>query len=371
MNKGEKMRVGLIGGGRGLCLRNGIEASGDMKVVANCDINPEQNEAVREKWGITELYNDYETMLDKGNLDVVFIATPMHLHVPMAVAALDRDLHVISEVTAAVSLEQCRELVRAAKASTGRYVMAENGLYIKEVALVRELVTQGLFGTPYYAEGEYLHNLRVAFPRKPHWRRIHGGVSGVTYGSHELGPILSWLPGDRVVSVCCAGTGRHYTDDEGKPFEQEDSSVMLCRLRSGGLVKIRMDIMSNRPPATINYMLQGTDGCFESGRENKGGGRLWLKSRCEDEKTWLDIKDLEADFLPQVYHALADVMKKDKVHLGNDCMTGAMCVEMLLGRIPSLLDVHHALDMTIPGLMSVESVAQGGSWVDVPDSREW
>jgi len=56
------------------------------------------------------------------------------------------------------------------------------------------------------------------------WRRKwQTGINGVTYGTHSLGPILQWMPGDRVVSVCCAGSGHHYRDPRGAEYEMEDS----------------------------------------------------------------------------------------------------------------------------------------------------
>ena len=53
----------------------------------------------------------------------------MHLHAGQSAAALEAGLHVLSEVTAAVDLEQCRRLVRAAQRSSGLYMMAENCNY--------------------------------------------------------------------------------------------------------------------------------------------------------------------------------------------------------------------------------------------------
>lgn len=369
MTKTSVLRAGIVGSGRGLCLKNGLEASGDLKVVANCDINEKQNEAVRAKWGIAQTYTDYATMLDKARLDVVIVATPMILHVPQALKALERNLHVISEVTAAVSVDECRQLTAACKKSKGVYCMAENGLYIRDNVIIRELVRRGLFGTPYYAEGEYLHHW--APPVKEVWRIAHTSVNGITYGSHPLGPILSWLPGDRVTAVACAGSGHHYTDQSGRPHAQEDTCVMLCRLKSGGLVKIRVDIISLRPRATINYMLQGTDGCYESCRLDAFGGRIWLKSRCKNPEEWLAIESLETEFLPPIFRDLAETMKKDKVHLGNDCITGAVCAEILAGKCPNELGIHQALDMTLPGLISQQSIREGGRWLEVPDSRAW
>lgn len=365
----ETMRVGIVGTGRGFCLRNGLEADGALKVVANCDIRPDQNEAVRARYGIRDTFTDYAEMLDRCDLDAVVVATPMIYHVEQAVMALDRGLHVISEVTAGMSVEECRRLVEACKRSAGTYCMAENGLYVRDNAIVRELVRQGLFGTPYFGEGEYLHHWKP--PIKEVWRKAHMGVNGITYGTHPLGPLLSWMPGERVTAVSCVGAGRHQEDEHGRPYTQEDTCVMLCRLSGGGLLKIRVDLLSPRPMATINYMLQGTAGCYESDRLNKLGGRVWLASRSKDEQEWLPIESLAGEFLPEIFVRLAETMKRDRVHLGNDCITGAVCAEILAGHRENELDIHRAMDMTLPGLISQQSILAGGAWMEVPDSRDW
>jgi len=49
-------------------------------------------------------------MLDSGEMDAVVVGTPMHFHVPQAIMALERNLHVISEVPAGISIEEARQL---------------------------------------------------------------------------------------------------------------------------------------------------------------------------------------------------------------------------------------------------------------------
>ena len=371
----EHMKVGIVGIGRGLCLRDGLEHSGAFRVIAACDLDPKQTDAVRTKpeyQNITEVHDDYREMLDRSELDAVIVATPMDLHVPMSIAALERGLHVISEVTAGVSIEQCRELVAVCKRAQRTYVMAENAMYVRENALVTELVTAGLFGDTYYAEGEYLHQIGELADRTPWRRKWTFGVNGITYGSHELGPPLSWMAGDRVVSVCCAGSGHHYRDSAGELFEAEATCTMLCKMRSGGLIRIRQDTQSNRPHATTNFALQGTEGCYESARWPDGTHRVWLKSRSRDDQDWIDLRELEEEFLPDIYQGeIAQQMYEHHFHRGSDFFMAHAIAEMLLGRRPNTLGIHEAMDMTLPGLVSQQSIAEGGKWMEVPDSREW
>ena len=180
-------------------------------------------------------------------------------------------------------------------------MMAENYTYIRSNVLVREIVRQGLFGTPYYGEGEYLHELK-GLNEKTVWRRKwQNGIEGITYGTHSLGPLLQWMPDDRVVEVACRGSGHHYVDPRGDEYEAQESGVMLCQMANGGLVKIRVDMLSDRPHAMTNYQFQGTDGCYESARAAGEKNRIWLRSKSSDPNEWMDLADLEEEFTPEIW----------------------------------------------------------------------
>ena len=109
-------------------------------------------------------------MLEASELDAVIIGTPMPLHVPQSIAALSKGLHVLSEVPAGISIDECRRLVAACEENDAVYMMAENYTYMKPNVLVRAIIEQGLMGSPYYAEGEYLHELKQ-LNEVTRWRR--------------------------------------------------------------------------------------------------------------------------------------------------------------------------------------------------------
>ena len=376
------LNLGIVGAcGRGGSFKAACDAIAELRVHAVCDINRAGLEETRLRLGASEAYVDFEEMLEKSDLDAVLVGTPMPLHVPQAILALQQNLHVLSEVPASVSIEECQRLVQVYKASQGLYMMAENYPYRKNNAIVREIVRQGLFGVPYYAEGEYLHELKERDERRLLaqgvdlntaflWRRKwQNGIDGVTYGTHSLGPVLQWMPGDRVVSVCCAGSGHHYRDPGGNNYAQ-DTSVMLGRMASGGLVKIRVDMISDRPHAMTNYQLQGTDGCYESARAPGERDRIWLRSHSPDANTWLDLADLEREFLPASWRKGAKIAGRTG-HGGGDYFVIRDFVDAVLGKQSPAIGLHEALDMTLPGLVSQQSIAQGGAWLPVPDSRMW
>ncbi len=365
----EELNIGIVGAvGRGQSFAAGFQANG-ARIRAVCDIRTEELERCARQLGADEWYCDYEEMLDKSDLDAVVVGTPMHLHVPQSIMALRRGLHVLSEVPAAVSVEQCRDLVRACRESDAVYMMAENYAYVRPCVLVKELCRRGLFGELYYAEGEYLHELKGLNEKTPWRRKWQTGIDGNTYGTHNLGPILQWMEGDRVVRVCCEGSGHHYKDPRDEDYHQ-DTSVMLCKTARGALIKMRLDMISDRPHAMINLQLQGTDGVYESSRGGPGDrDKIWLRTLSEEIK-WFDLESLSDEYMPDIWRDPPEEALRAG-HGGGDYFEVLDFLRAVRGEAPCPIGIHEAMDMTLPGLVSQQSIAQGGEWLSVPDSRQW
>ncbi|MEX0774350.1 MAG: GNAT family N-acetyltransferase [Phycisphaeraceae bacterium] len=372
---GETLKVGIVGAaGRGGSFRAALEANG-AAVYAVCDTHAERLQQCAAAMGASETYTDYAAMLEKSAIDAVVIGTPMQFHAPQAIEALRRDLHVLCEVTAGVHVEECRALVQAAAASKGVYMMAENYTYMRPNVLVRELARAGLFGQVYYAEGEYLHELK-GLNEITTWRRLwQTGLAGVTYGTHSLGPILQWMAGDRVTRVCCADAAQHYRDPRGEPYVQT-TPVMLCKTARGAVIKIRVDMVSDRPHSMTNYQLQGTDGSYESGRGGPADrAKIWLRAlsreiRWHDLESLMGIDQLADKYLPEIWRKPPAAALKAG-HGGGDYFEVLDFLNAVGGKAACPIGIHEAMDMTLPGLISQQSVLQGGSWLDVPDSRAW
>ncbi len=137
---------------------------------------------------------DYRRMLERDDLDIVLIATPWGWHTPMAVDAMKAGKHAFIEVLAAVTVEECWELVEAQE-STGRHcIMMENVCYGREELMVLNMCRQGVFGELTHGEGSYIHDLREQMKdmergtgvwRTPHHTKRNGNL----YPTHGLGPI--------------------------------------------------------------------------------------------------------------------------------------------------------------------------------------
>jgi predicted dehydrogenase len=378
-----QLTIGLVGR-RSRAAVAGLRSLPGCRITAVCDLNPAALEQVGDLAGVpaSGRFLSYDDLLERAHPDAVFIATPMDLHVPQAIQALDEGIHVFSEVTAAVDLEQCRRLVRAVRRSSARYAMGENACYQKANMLVRAMAQAGLFGRCYFAEGEYVHEIKRLHHQpdgSPTWRATwQVGKRGATYVTHPLGPALEFFgPQARVVTVNCVGSGV-YTDPE---HPHDDTCIVLCHLNVGGLIRIRLDMMSNRPQQ--RYMsLQGTAGCYEGPRDMSENHHIWLEhGRGRDasplptlgmasrERAWRSLWDYADDYLPAMWR---DVTPEARAagHGGSDYLCARDFAQALLDGRPAPIDVYRAMDYTVPGLVSEESILKDGAPVDVPDFRE-
>ncbi|MDQ3700713.1 MAG: Gfo/Idh/MocA family oxidoreductase [Chloroflexota bacterium] len=381
------LTVGLVAKRSGAFV-TGILALPETRIVGVCDPDAGARAGLAERAGVgeAEQYADFDALLSRARPELVILGTPMQLHVPQAVQALEQGCHVLSEVTAAVDLDQCRTLVRAVRraqrASGAQYMMAENYCYRKDVVLVRALARAGMFGDRYFGEGEYLHDVKYLhrFPDgSPTWRaEWQVGKRGCTYGTHSLGPALEFFgPEARVVTVSCVGSGVH--SDSALPHD--DTTLMLCQLNTGGLIKVRLDMMSNRPHAMAYYALQGTTGCYEGARGFGDQPKIWLQESVVD--SVVDLGDAQGTHSPREWRSLweyeahlPDMWRNPSEeavragHGGGDYFIVRDFVAAVRSGEAPPIDVFRALEYTVPGLISEQSIAQGGAPLPVPDFRQ-
>lgn len=356
-----QLRIGIVGVPRGRGQVSAIEAAGARVVLAGCyDPNPAAMQAFAGSDDRIRRFPTFEAAVE--GCDLLIVASPQQYHAPQAAYALRAGVHVLSEVPAAVSMEQVNELLAAARASRAQYMIAENYCYQRENLVVAAMAKAGHFGELYFGEAEYVHEMKAyQFDKagNPTWRHYwQVGKNGVTYPTHCLGPLLQWMD-DRIVALSCVGTGR-WTKPQ---HDIEDAVVLQARTRKGGLVRMRLDLISNRPHLMNYYGLQGTKGAYESGRLFGDKPRLYLEGQSTQDQ-WQTLEDF-AEHLPARYRN----PPKGSGHWGSDAFPLLDFLEAIeTGTAPSL-GIYEALKMTLPGIVSEASIAQSGAWLAVPDPK--
>ena len=118
-NTAKKLRIGIVGAGGIVRQRHlpGLLALPNVQVVAVCNARLETASRIAKEFNIPEVMDDWAEMLDRSDLDIIWIGTPPVLHAPITISALEAGKHVFCQARMAMNLSEAREMVAAAQAS--------------------------------------------------------------------------------------------------------------------------------------------------------------------------------------------------------------------------------------------------------------
>ena len=116
----DQVATAFIGvGNRGSSLLSGVLKQPDARVVALCDNKPDRLDkaATASAKFNPSTTSDWHKIIDRKDVEAVYIATPPYLHAEMAIAALKAGKHVYCEKPIGTTPAAVRDLVKAAKQS--------------------------------------------------------------------------------------------------------------------------------------------------------------------------------------------------------------------------------------------------------------
>lgn len=251
----EPLRLAVVGLGIGRAHVRGLKtAAADRgvptaEVVALCDTDAGRLRAVGAEFGIAARYASFARLLRAEKPDAVVIATPNHLHAPMAIAALEAGCHVLVEKPLADALAAATELERAARAS-GRRVMLDLSLRFGAAArTAKAWLDSGRCGRLYHANTYWCRTRGI--PTWGSWfteRKRAGGGPVLHLGVHRLDLAL-WFMGDPEVIAASAvmhgELGRALSKRRRARFDVEDFGGGLLRLAGGRAVVFEVSWAEN------------------------------------------------------------------------------------------------------------------------------
>jgi predicted dehydrogenase len=187
------LRVGLLAYGQiGHEHNLAVQATDGLSLVAVCDQNPQRLAAALELAPNITTFNDADSMLDSGLIDLVIISTPPNSHFAWAAAALSRGIHVVVEKPMALSASECDQLMAQAEEANLLLVVYQNRRFDADYVTMAALIKSGVIGEVFHYEsfvGGYTEPCR-------HWHtdaEISGGAI-FDWGSHFLDQALTILP---------------------------------------------------------------------------------------------------------------------------------------------------------------------------------
>jgi predicted dehydrogenase len=365
--KEKKIRVGVLGVGRGMTFAEGAGELVGMELVALCDKRvPALEEAARQReaWGQeVTTYTDYEKFLEH-DLDAVILANYFHEHTPFAIRALDAGKHVMSETAACFTMAQGVALVEAVERSGKIYMFAENYPYVTVNQEMRRLFQAGKIGTFRYGEGEYVHPGPADFwnsiaPGVDHWRNW---CPATYYCSHALAPIM-FITDTRPVKVN-GFVMPHPEDDptyQRRPVRSDAGSMIAVRMDNGAVVKLFQGFFRG---GGIWVRIHGATGQMENLRHGD-----WTMLRVRREQYHESRTEPEEVIYRPDFPEHGDLARQAAGDSEDFFMNHHFAQAIRTGEQP-YLDVYRGVAMSAVGIQSFKSAHQDSKAFEIPDFRD-
>ncbi len=387
----ERVRIGFIGlGNRGPGAVTRMNKIDGVDIKGLCDVREERVQAAKKIIAGSKhnpaLYaggeNEWKRLCERPDIDLIYIATPWHLHVPMAVYAMKHDKHVCVEVPAAKTLEECWQMVETSEATRKHCVILENCCYDFFELLTLNMARQGFFGEIVHTEGAYIHDLLEGnFSKDKYhnmWRLKENLRNGNLYPTHGLGPVAQVLNinrGDKMDYLVSVATNDFMMgamakslaakDDFYKPYANKtfrgNMNTTTIRTAKGKTIMLQHDVTSPRPYSRI-HLVSGTKG---AALKYPLPGRIatshegWLKEE--------EFKALEEKYQPVIVRRVGEMAKQVGGHGGMDFLMDWRIVDCLRNGLPMDMDVYDAALWSAIAPLSEKSVANRSNSVTVPD----
>jgi len=204
-----------------------IEAEKRSKITAVCDLVAERADEVAQKYQ-ARVYTDLNEALKDKDVEAVYVATPVFLHVPQAIAALKADKHVLIEKPAGISYEQVSTLVKLAKTVKFKCGTAYFRRFYARYIQAKEMLENKEFGQLVLLRLTYFSWFNPAKDDPKYWRVVpekSGGGPLSDMGTHMFDVMIGLLglPASVFAKV----------ENQVHSYPAEDSAVVVMKYENG------------------------------------------------------------------------------------------------------------------------------------------
>lgn len=367
---GRKLRVGIVGGRFGATFQ--FHEHPECVVQAVSDLRADRRAALQKVYRCGVAYNSLEELVKDPQVDAVFLATPMPDHVRHTLLCLAAGKHVLCAVPAAMTLDECQQLITAVKRSGLTYMMAETSHWQQLTISARKFYREGAFGRIYHTESEYHHPGLEELYFENGQRTWRHGMAPMQYPTHCTSHLIS-VTGERLTQVTCHGWGDDHPivrdNVYRNPFWNETA---LFRTNRGNSMRVAVWWRGAQQGGErarfygdkMSFYFQGPNGaapCLvhsqpKARTEQDSGGFVRAAQVVEP---FAEVKWWNTDLLP-------GPLRHNSGHEGSHCfITHEFVDSVLRGRRPAV-DIYEAVAYTAPGIVAHQSALRDGESLRIP-----
>ena len=204
-------------------------------ITAIAGRNQATTETMAARWGIDDVYTSAEQMIAEAEIDAVIVASSNASHVPLAMAAIERGLHVLCEKPLGLDGDEAQRVAGAAEAAGIISMTPFTYRFMPLAVQMRRYIDEGYVGRAYHMGARYF----TGFAREGEyaWRfdRAESG-SGVLgdLGTHWVDMAMYLLGPIAAVSATTSTMVPRAARPDGAPYQAcDDVAMMTVRFASG------------------------------------------------------------------------------------------------------------------------------------------
>jgi|YelNatPaOPRAMG01_1025707.scaffolds.fasta_scaffold09568_1 predicted dehydrogenase len=251
----KKVKLGIIGLGYiGQIHFKHSLALPNAEVIAVADISAKALSKAR-KTGIKHIYTDYESLLQRPDIDAVVIGLPTHLHLQCAEKAAEAHKHIFLEKPIARNVPEARKILTAARKYNVKLMVGYPLRFNDDFKQARKEIQAGFLGdvesahATYISSGPFFHRAEGYSPVPvPEWwfdESLTGGGVLIDLGSHIIN-LLRWYFGE--VTNIKGYFGHRFN------LSFEDSAICIVKFNSGTTAVMNVGWYSQSYTLTLNLL---------------------------------------------------------------------------------------------------------------------
>ncbi|MBO1902440.1 Gfo/Idh/MocA family oxidoreductase [Leucobacter weissii] len=261
----EKLKVGVVG--LGIWGQNHPLVYNDYhrsEVAVVCDMNEERAREVAERLGC-----DWTTSVDElasSDVSTFSVATPDHTHFAPVSTLLKADKNVLVEKPLTTSLDEARQLVELAEASSGISMVDYHLRWDPQWSMVKDTVSEGGIGRPHMGYIRLSDAIEVA----ENWLSWAGRSGPHWFLYPHIFDLMTWIVGEEPETVYATG---HRGILQAKGVDTYDAMQAMVSFPSGANITFETSwvVPNSNPSVTDCHMvLYGETGKIEYDQDFSG-----------------------------------------------------------------------------------------------------
>lgn len=227
----QKKRVAVIGfGGMGKWHVKHIQDSDVVELAGIWDIDGAARDLAAEK-GI-HVYASFSAVLEDPTVDILTLAVPNELHMPMAVEAMEAGKNVISEKPVTMSAGELSQMIDASVRTGRLFTTHQNRRWDADYLMMKELYASGELGTVFGIESRVQGSRGI--PGDWRGKKEHGGGMILDWGVHLIDQMLGIVYDRKLEQVYCrCDHVTNYEVDDGFRMDLYFEEDLTARIEVG------------------------------------------------------------------------------------------------------------------------------------------